>query len=155
MTKYIAIDGKGGSGKTYLAGLLAEKLHANVYHLDDYGNDYQPFVGLPKLREVVAEATGEVIIYEGVGVFDERFDTLQPFRILVQVPDDIRNEWATGRDVPRQDRSAEDWKNIWAIWNAVERAYFTEIVAKKADMIVGVQNGEFDIEEIVMALSTG
>lgn len=50
MTRYIAIDGKGGSGKTYLARLLAEKLQARLFHLDDYGDDYKPFIGIPTLR---------------------------------------------------------------------------------------------------------
>lgn len=32
----VAIDGKCGAGKTTLSVALAEKLHANVFHLDDY-----------------------------------------------------------------------------------------------------------------------
>ena len=44
MTKYIAIDGRSGSGKSYLANLLAEQLDVKVFHLDDYGNDFEPFI---------------------------------------------------------------------------------------------------------------
>ena len=149
MTRYVAIDGKGSSGKTHLAKLLAGALQARLFHLDDYGDDYKPFVGIPGLRELVAKATDEIVIYEGVGVFDDRFDDLRPFRIFVQVPENIRKERAEGRDVPRSNRTAEDWKEIWSIWDKAEPEYFTEAIIQKADMIVGAEDGDFDLDSIV------
>ena len=83
MTRYIAIDGSGGSGKTYLSNKLADAMNAQVFHLDKYGSDFVPFVGLPVLRRLIGESTDEIVIYEGVGVFDKRFDDLNPFKIFV------------------------------------------------------------------------
>ena len=149
MTRYIAIDGKGGSGKTYVSGLLAEKLQARLFHLDDYGDDYRPFIGIPALRKLVAEATDDIVIYEGVGVFDDQFDDLQLFRIFVQVPEEIRKQRAEGRDVPRDDRTADDWEEIWRIWDKAEPEYFTDSIMQKADLVVGTEDGDFDIDAIV------
>lgn len=155
MTRYIAIDGKGGSGKTYLSEMLASELGATVYHLDDYGNDYEPFVGISKLLEALTQATRDIVLYEGVGVFDERFDVLCPFRIFVQVPEEIRSGRAASRDIPREDRSEEDWSEIWSIWSEAERKYFTDKVAKKADMTVGVHDGNFDVSTITAKIRAG
>src|SRR5690349_13382661 len=115
MTRYIAIDGSGGSGKTYLSNKLADAMNAQVFHLDKYGSDFVPFVGLPVLRRLIGESTDEIVIYEGVGVFDKRFDDLNPFKIFVDTPEDIRARRVAGRDVPRGDRTLEDWKLITQI----------------------------------------
>lgn len=150
MTRYIAIDGKGGSGKTYVASLLAKRLRARLFHLDDYGDDYEPFIGIPTLHKLAVEATDDIVIYEGVGVFDDYFDDLQPFRVFVQVPEEIRKKRAEGRDVPRGDRTAEDWEEIWMIWDEAERTYFTEAIMQKADVIIGVEDGDFNIDMIAV-----
>lgn len=155
MTKvpqYIAIDGMGGSGKTYFSERLAKKLNAQVYHLDDYGDDYKPFVGIPKLKAAVEQATAETVIYEGVGVFDSRLDDFAPFRILVAVPEEIKRQRATQRDVPREGRSADDWRQIWDIWIAAEAKYFTETISRQADIIIGVEDGQFDVDAVVRQL---
>ena len=155
MTRYIAIDGKGGSGKTYVSELLAGRLQARLFHLDDYGDDYKPFIGIPTLRKLVAEATDDIVIYEGVGVFDDQFDDLRPFRIFVQVPEEVRKQHAEGRDVPRGDRTTEDWGEIWRIWDKAELEYFTEATMQKADMIVGTKDGNFDVDTIVTQFTSG
>ncbi|MFZ1360533.1 MAG: hypothetical protein WAS27_00670 [Candidatus Saccharimonadales bacterium] len=152
MTRYIAIDGMGGSGKTYLSGLLAERLGARLFHLDDFGNDYEPFVGVPGLLDAVRAATDDVVIYEGVGVFDSRLDELQPFRILVRVPDVVRQGRIAGRDVPRDGRTAADWKEIWDIWYEAEAEYFSRALQDKADVVVGAVDGQFDVDELTERL---
>jgi uridine kinase len=149
MTKYIAIDGRGGSGKTFLSELLANKLNAIVYHLDDYGNDYYPFIGMSKLVDALGKANDDVVIFEGIGVFDECFDVFEPMRILVQVPEDIRIFRAASRDIPRDDRSADEWKKIGKIWDEAEEIYFNNTVAGKADIKVGMTNGDFDVNAII------
>lgn len=146
MTRYIAIDGKGGSGKTYLATLLQQRLNAQLFHLDTYGNDYEPFIGIPALVRALEKADGETVIFEGVGVFDERFNQFKPFRMLVDVPDDVRKARAEGRDVPTDERPAEAWSAIYDIWLRAESEYFTTAVAAKADVVVGEV---FDLDEIV------
>lgn len=152
MQQYIAIDGKGGSGKTFLSELLASALGAAVFHLDTYGNDYEPFIGIPKLVQAVHNAKSDIVIYEGVGAFDARFDRLNPYRILVSVPDSIKRARAERRDIPRSDRPLEEWKKIYDIWKVAEEKYFTDVIQSKADIVVGEPDGEFDIENIVRTI---
>jgi uridine kinase len=146
--KYIAIDGPGGSGKTYLANRLAERLHAEVFHLDDFGNDYEPFIGIPKLVEAIAASIAPVVIFEGVGVFDARFDRFDPFRVFVNTSLIVRRERAALRDVPRSDRSAEEWKKIYEIWRVAEADYFTDGLKDRADLVTP-ETGEDDADGII------
>lgn len=145
--KYIAIDGRGGSGKTYLANMLGEKLNAHVLHLDDYGNDYEPFVGIPQLIEELDRQSGGPVIFEGVGVFDPRFDRFNALKIFVDTAPEVRKARAANRDVPRHDRSADEWKKIYDIWARAEAEYFTDSVTAKADMITGA-NGAINLDDI-------
>jgi uridine kinase len=148
MTEYIAIDGKGGSGKTYLSQQLATRLSGHIFHLDEFGDDHHPFIGIPKLVEMLEAAEGDVIIFEGVGVFDTRLEPFNAFKILVEVPAEIKKSRAASRDVPRSDRSIGEWRKIYEIWSGAEKEYFTPVIFHSADMVVG-ENGEFDIDEIV------
>jgi uridine kinase len=148
--KYIAIDGRGGSGKTYLAEQLAERLPARVLHLDDFGNDYEPFIGIPKLIEAIEKSAEDTIIFEGVGVFDERFDRFKAFRIFVNTDLEVRKSRAAGRDVPRTDRTAEDWREIYEIWRKAEADYFSEARVQKANYVTS-EGGMIDFNEIADA----
>jgi uridine kinase len=147
MSKYVAIDGKGGSGKTYLTNLLQEKLGAQVFHLDEYGNDYEPFIGIPQLITHIKNTDAQLVIFEGVGVFKDSFDEFEPFRILVEVPNEVRIERALSRDIPREDRSVEEWQKVFAIWDKAETEYFTDLQRRKANITVG-EGGDFDLETI-------
>ncbi len=44
--KFIAVDGHGGSGKSGLAGYLAQKLHAEIIRTDDFASWDNPFSGM-------------------------------------------------------------------------------------------------------------
>lgn len=148
MTKFIAIEGRGGSGKTYLSEILKSELNARVFHLDDYGSDYEPFIGIPKLVKVLDLAMDDLVIFEGVGVFKSDFDKYNAFNIFVDSPDSVRAKRAGNRDVPRDDRSENDWKEIWKIWSVAEAKYYNEKLKQKANLIVGSKDGEFDIKAI-------
>lgn len=152
MTKYVAIEGRGGSGKTYLSTLLGEKMSVKVFHLDDYGDDWKPFIGIPKLIELLTATTDDVVIFEGVGVFKDEFDQFNAYKIFVDTPEDIRDSRAKGRDIPRSDRTAEDWKDIWVIWNESDKTYYTAELRAKADLVVGSDSGEFAIDEIIASI---
>jgi|GEM_PF-5756720 len=153
MTTYIAIDGGGGAGKTYLSEKLAHALGAELFHLDKYGSDFVPFVGLPVLRRLVGESTSAIVVYEGVGVFDERFDDLKPYKIFVDTPEPIRAKRAAALDVPRDDRTAADWVLINEIWSKATQEYPRSAAKQKADLIVGSEDGEFDVDAIVNQIS--
>lgn len=150
MTRYIAIDGKGGSGKTHLTNLLEEKLSVPVFHLDEYGNDYEPFIGIPKLVEKLQHTDAPVLIFEGVGVFKSDFDEFNAFKILVDITDEVRKIRVGGRDVPTDERSQEEWDKIFDIWIKAESEYFTDELKTKADLVVGE---EYDVDEIINVLS--
>lgn len=149
MTTYIAIDGSGGSGKTYLSEKLANETGAQLFHLDKYGSDFVPFIGLPVLRRLVDESTADIVIYEGVGVFDARFDDLEPYKIFVDTPEEIRASRVESRDVPREDRTPEDWKLITEIWTKAEQDYSLADAKQKAHLVVGSETGDFDVASII------
>lgn len=152
MTQYIAIEGRGGSGKTYLSNILGDKLGVRVLHLDDYGNDWEPFEGIPRLVNLLDEATDNVVIFEGVGVFKEAFDKYDAYKIYVDTPESIRTKRAQARDVSRSDRSAEDWQKIWAIWTESDEHYYVPKFMDDANLVVGSSDGMFDIEYIVKSI---
>jgi uridine kinase len=52
-TTFIAVDGHGGSGKSSLAQLLAEKLYAEIIHTDDFASWDNPTEWHPILTEKV------------------------------------------------------------------------------------------------------
>lgn len=151
MTQYIAIDGRGGSGKTYFSEQLAKALNAPVFHLDKYGSDFVPFIGLPILKRIVEESAEDIVIYEGVGVFDDRFDELHPYKIFVDTPEQLRNQRLSSRDVPRFDRTTDDWKLIGEIWSAAEGDYFAGEPSKKANIIVGSDGTDIDVATVIDA----
>lgn len=147
--RYIAIEGRGGSGKTYLSELLANQLQCKVLHLDEYGNDFEPFVGIPSLlKEISKIENAEVVIYEGVGVFKDEFDYLNAFKIFVDTGDEVRKSRAESRDVPTDERSKEEWEKIYKIWSLAESEYFTEDIKTKAHYITD-KDGEFGVDEII------
>lgn len=146
---YIAIEGKGGSGKTYLSELLAKRLRCRVHHLDEYGNDFEPFVGIPNLLKAISTVGDvEVVVYEGVGVFKNEFDHLNAFKIFVDTADEVRKLRAESRDVPTDERSKEEWEEIYKIWSLAESEYFTEDVKTRAHFITP-KDGEFYVDEII------
>src|SRR5271156_6620727 len=51
-TRLVAVDGRSGSGKTWLAGRLARPLDAPVIHLDDL---YPGWDGVAKAADVLTE----------------------------------------------------------------------------------------------------
>lgn len=149
MTKYIAIDGNGGSGKTYLSELLAAELGAKVFHLDEYGDDFKPFIGIPALIEVVRAATDDIVIYEGVGVFDERFASFDAVRVFVRTSEAVRADRAAKRDVPRPGRTAADWEKIFSIWADAESSYYTPALIASADITI---NNDSSVDITVLAI---
>lgn len=151
MTKYIAIDGRSGSGKTYFSALLAKELHASVFHLDEFGNDFQPFVGIPALISKLKQANDEIVIYEGVGVFDSRLDVFKPFRIFMDTPEEVRADRVAARDVARSDRTEEDLQKIYAIWDPVEKDYFVPELKESAHLILDNETA-IDVQSIIKEL---
>lgn len=153
MPKFIAIDGHGGSGKTHISNLLAERLAAQVLHLDDYGDDFRPFIGIPTLINYLKHAEADVVIYEGIGVYDSRFDEFSAYRIFVDTSHTVRTSRVASRDVPRANRTTEDWQRIFAIWDEAERTYFTPELVESADLIID-NDGIVDLDLVIRKIES-
>jgi len=149
MIKHIAIDGMSGSGKTFLSDLLSHRLNAKIFHLDDYGNDFEPFIGLAKLFDNINQSKAKIIIYEGVGVFDNRFDIFKPYRILVKIPESIRKEQMHNRDMSNEKHSVDDWAVIGKIWDKAEKEYFGKNINMNSALVVSTADGDFDLDFII------
>ncbi len=147
MTKFIAIDGNGGAGKTYIANMLADELHATAFHLDEYGDDFHPFIGIPALVRDLRATTDAVVIFEGVGVFGAQFDEFNAVRVFVNTAKPTRDQRVAGRDVPRANRTKEDWQQIFSIWDKAEKQYYTPELIHSADLTID-NNGSLDIAAI-------
>lgn len=175
----IAIDGRSGSGKTTLAATLAERLKAEVLHLDDFTDGYKPFSGVPLLEQYVLApirrdettlnyprlqyAIGEsavverqpvtpMMILEGVGSAHELLRPYISKIVLVETPKHIREAWGMARDEAQRDRSDEENQKVWAICDAAENNYFdhSDLMAVADVVVRGDQ--PYDIDAIARLL---
>lgn len=137
-TKLVAIDGRGGSGKSSLAWWLASELEADVIHIDDFGGPGRPYDAWDWLRfqeqvlsplradqparyqrydwvadrlaEWVDVQAGGVVIVEGVSATRSELGDPWDVKVWVECPHDIR----LGRGVQRDGESMRDtWVNVW------------------------------------------
>lgn len=118
----ISIDGQSGSGKTVLAEQLAAKLQAPVLHLDEFGDDYHPFIGLPALYQEVAKSDVPLLIIEGVGVIDTRLSAYRHFSIMLQTSDDERARRIIERDSHKFD--SDEMTAVGNLWDEAEKEHF-------------------------------
>jgi hypothetical protein len=71
----------------------------------------------------------------------------------VNTDPEVRRTRAAARDVPRSDRSADEWKKIYDIWRDAETAYFTDARMAKADLVTAA-DGRVDVVEIASRIRT-
>lgn len=118
----IAIDGRSGSGKTALSEQLASKLHIPVLHLDEFGDDYHPFIGLPALYEEVSKRDAPALIIEGVGVINPHLDDYRHFSIMLETSDQERMRRMIDRDSSKFD--SHELAVVGNIWYEAEKMHF-------------------------------
>jgi len=158
LTKIVAIDGYGGSGKSELADRLAGKLgKATVVRTDDFARPNVPGWEWDRLRAQVLEPlindrpgryqrydwgtdtlaewhdvpVGGTLIVEGVSSMRDELGKYWDFAIWLDSPYDIRLQRGVERD-------GEAMRSKWTdVWMPEEDAYFNvQRPDKKANLII-------------------
>ena len=155
MTRIVAVDGRGGAGKSTLAEQLAHELGATVVHTDDFASWDDPLDWWPALLEQVLEplARGEaatfvpnswggpekervtvepggVVVLEGVTASRAAFRPYLAYSIWVETP----RELCLARGL---ERDGEAMRAQWEAWMAAEDAYIeAERPHEHADAVV-------------------
>jgi len=157
--RLVCVDGPAGSGKTTLAGAVADAWgpRAAVVHLDDL---YEGWTGLEgvwgrveaqllaplaagrparyqrydwsagRFGEWAYVPVPEVLILEGCGSAPRAVDGRAVLRLFVEAPADVRLARGLARD-------GADQRDHWLAWMAEEAAYFDrEATRARADVVV-------------------
>jgi len=158
LTKIVAIDGYGGSGKSELADRLARRLgKATVVHTDDFARPNVPGWEWERMREQVLEPleddrharyqrydwnsgklaewhdvpVGGTLIVEGVSSLREELGRYWDFAIWLDCPYDIRLQRGVERD---GEANRSQWTDVWM---PEEDEYFgAQRLDKRADLIL-------------------
>lgn len=155
-TKIIGIDGCGGAGKTKLAGWLADVLHAQMIHTDDFASWDNPLNWHDRLMaQVITPLLANRparyqrydwttrtladwhdvplqphVIIEGVSSTRALFRPALSYAIFVDTPKDIRLKRGLARD-------GQDALALWQSWQAEEEVYLAqESPQTHADLIL-------------------
>ncbi len=154
--RLICIDGPAGSGKTTLAGAVADLAAARLVHMDDL---YPGWSGLPEIdaqlgdlllplaaggagsyrrydwvaedfAETVSVDPAPLLVLEGVGSGAGRFADLVTVLVWVEAPHDVRMRRGIARD-------GDAFAPFWEQWATDEVALFTrERTRERADVVV-------------------
>jgi uridine kinase len=156
-TRVVVIDGRSGSGKTRLAGLLRAELGAPVVSLEDlYGGwdglergidllvteVFEPLAagrtaGVPHYDwitrtwgEPAPLDSPELLIVEGAGAGARRAAIFESLLVWLEAPADVRKKRAL-------DRDGETFAPYWDYWAAQEDAMLArERTPERADILI-------------------
>ena len=164
-TLFIAVDGRGGSGKSTVAQYLSERLNAEVVRTDDFASWGNPFGWWPLLIEQVfqpiqngtrtlyyplsvyrmgwqpATAVGqpvtEIMVLEGVSSSRKEFRQYISLSIFIDAPKDICLRRGLERDRLKGKRSESELIRLWEGWSAEEDSYLQRDDPKQhADVVI-------------------
>jgi len=162
-TRVVAVDGRSGSGKTWLAARLREALGAPVVALEDLYGGWDgmergvdllvaavlgPLAGgraalVPRYdwvagdwAEPVPLPPPDVLIVEGVGAGARRAASFESMVVWLETPGPVRKKRAL-------DRDGETFAPHWDMWAAQEdRMLARERTPERADVVIdGVTGG--------------
>ena len=156
-TKIVAIDGRGGAGKSSLAERLAQELGgAQILRTDDFASWENPLDWWPRLIEEALEplsrnqparyrrtdwgsedheergevVPAEFVILEGVSASREAFRPFLTYSIWIETPRELRLRRGLERD-------GEEARAQWEQWMAEEDDYVRrEKPQERADLVV-------------------
>lgn len=152
MSLRIVIDGPSGAGKTTLAGLLADKIGADVLHLDDM---YEGWTGMALGTQIAEELLAgerdsyrpwdwetsrraDVItpdpeadwVIEGCGALNATTAALADVRIWVEMEPEAARQRGLARD-------GEPYRRWWDVWHRQELEHWEKNVPwELADVVV-------------------
>lgn len=165
-TLFIAIDGRGGSGKTTLAALLAKKLNAQLIQTDDFASWDNPYDWWPLAIErifepikhgakvlnyprskwwdshqsepVVDQSVTNIMIIEGVSSLRKEFRDYISIGIFVNTPREICLRRGIERDINNDTGKTEaEIAAMWEKWVKDEDAYIDRHKPQKfADIVI-------------------
>lgn len=172
-TRFIAIDGHGGSGKSMLAEILAKQLNAEIIHTDDFAGWDNPENWWPLVIErvfepiknstttlnyprskwwethnpepVVNQPVTDIMILEGVSALRKEFRPYISLSIFVDTPLDTCLRRGFERDKGQDGKSDDEIKRMWQDWYEKEEVYMARDNPKEfADLVL---NGTRPFEE--------
>jgi uridine kinase len=172
-TTFIAVDGRGGSGKTTLAKWLSEALRASVIRTDDFASWNNPFdwwplvidlvfepikngakvLNYPRSRwwdthhpvPVVAQPVTAIMILEGVSSSRREFRQYLSLNIFVDTPIELCLERGIARDTTDTGKTVAELDQMWKWWLEKESEYMERDQPKEhADIVI---DGTMPVEE--------
>ena len=164
--RFVAIDGRAGSGKTTAANDLSKLLDAQVIHTDDFASWENPIDWWPKVIEqvfkpiasgatslsydrtqwwenqprsrIVDQEVTPIMIIEGVSAFRSEFRPYISYGICMLAPKKLRMERGIKSDLSLG--ISEDSKEVsgyWDQWDEQEDKYFERDQPEKlADLVL-------------------
>lgn len=151
--KLVAIDGRGGSGKSTFARLLADKLQASIVQTDDFAGwdntlDWWPLF-IEKVFDPICEGAKTlsyerskwwenhhpepvknqrvtpIMILEGVSSLRKEFRPYISVGIFIDTPKEVCLQRGLDRDEGNNTgKSTADLTKIWEEWQRDENEYF-------------------------------
>ena len=151
-TLFIAIDGRGGSGKTTLAALLMKKLNAQLIQTDDFASWDNPYdwsrlliervfepiqngaktLNYPRSKwwenhqpePVVDQPVTKIMILEGVSSLRKEFHDYISIGIFVNTPRETCLQRGIERDINNDTgKTKVEITAMWENWAAAEDEY--------------------------------
>jgi uridine kinase len=152
-TRFIAVDGHGGSGKSTLSESVAKRFNAEIIHTDDFAGwdnpeNWWPLVierifepikiGATKLnyprskwwethnpQPVVDQPVTSIMVLEGVSALRKEFRPYISLGIFVDTPLEICLQRGFERDKGQDGKSDEEIKSMWRDWYKKEDVYLS------------------------------
>ena len=155
VVKFIAIDGRGGSGKSTVAKLIADKLSAEIIQTDDFASwedqinwwplvierVFQPIIdgastlNYPRSKwwpthrpePVVNQYVTPIMILEGVTALRKEFRPFVSLGIFVNTPRETCIQRGIERDLANNTgKSEEEIITLWQHWATGEDDYINQ-----------------------------